>query len=434
MEQATSVAAILRRARRHTALVLLGVVLGLLLAYVALESIQPLRLTRMPAESSALGFHARPEIDGCASPGGAAPTPGAYRCRFLVNHDAAAFTLEWQDSIRREQAWWKSTGHAGPLPPASLLAISGGGDSGAFGAGLLVGWSQAGTRPEFKIVTGISTGALSAPLAFLGRQRDGDLEAIYTKISQRDVFKPRTLLSAITEDALSDTTPLYRLLERHVDRPMLDAIAAEYAKGRLLFIGTCDLDSLEPVVWNMTAIAASKDPRALDLFRKILLASAAIPAAFPPVMIDVDADGRRYQEMHVDGGASAQVFLYPAPSVHIAQVSASMGVRRQRTLYVIRNARLDPEWAIVNRSTLPIAQRAVSSLMQRQGVGDLYRIYALTHRDGIDFNLAFIPSTFTVRHTKQFDTHFMQALFDTGRKMALAGYPWQKTPPGYDEP
>ena len=210
-----------------------------------------------------------------------------------------------------------SQGQAGDLPPAYFLAISGGGDNGAYGAGFLNGWTAAGTRPEFKVVTGISTGALIAPFAFLGPKYDHVLEKVYTTSSQKDIFKKRGIAAWLFGDSMADTRPLASVIESYVTRALLDEIAAEYAKGRILLVGTTNLDSLEPVIWNMTAIAASQDPRAVPLFRSILLASASIPGAFPPVMIDVNLDGAKYQEMHVDGGTIAQVFLYP-PSVSIA--------------------------------------------------------------------------------------------------------------------
>ena len=399
-------------------------------------------LLRLAVRLTAAALVAIAALPGCAGPTRmAAPPPpvvgradpGVGDVRYFVARDPAAFAEAARQAFRREQAWRASTGQTGPLPPVSFLAISGGGDDGAFTAGLLNGWTAHGDRPEFKAVTGISTGALIAPFAFLGPRYDGVLKSIYTGVSQRDIFRRRFLLRALFDDALSDTTPLYQLTSRYVDRRLLDEIAAEYAKGRLLLVGTTDLDTLEPVIWNMTAIAASQDPHALDLFRKVLIASAAIPGAFPPVMIDVTVDGVRYQEMHVDGGAMAQVFFYP-PSLRVTEESARLGADRTRTLYIVRNARLDPEWASVKRRTLSIAGRAISSLMQTQGIGDLYRIYHTAERDGIDYNLAFIPPSFTTAHTKQFDTVYMRSLFETGYEMAAGGYPWRKTPPGYDEP
>ena len=375
-------------------------------------------------------------VSGCATPQRlpAVPTAsipqadtGLGRVRYLVARETDTFAADAHAVLQREHAWLASQGFQGTPPPVAFLAISGGGDNGAFGAGLLNGWTAAGTRPEFKVVTGVSTGALIAPFAFLGPKYDYVLERVYTQTSQKDIFKKRNLIKGILGDAMADTTPLAGVIASYVNQQLLDEIAAEYAKGRVLLVGTANLDSLEPVIWNMTAIAASKDPRAIPLFRQILLASASIPGAFPPQMIDVDVAGTRYQEMHVDGGTMAQVFLFP-PSITATQVGA---VPRQRTLYIIRNARLDVDWANVERRTLSITARAIGSLTRTQGIGDLYRIFLTTQKDGIDFNLAYIPPTFNVQHREEFDTNYMQQLFATGKQMSQAGYQWQKYPPGY---
>lgn len=376
---------------------------------------------------------------GCSTPGrlpavptASAPvaTTGLGQVRYLVSRETDSFAAEADAAMHRERSWLASQGHTGPLPPAYFLAISGGGDNGAFGAGLLNGWTASGTRPEFKLVTGVSTGALIAPFAFLGPKYDFVLERVYTQTSQKDIFKKRGMIKGFFGDGMADTSPLSTIIASYVNQQFLDEVAAEYAKGRELLVGTANLDSLEPVIWNMTAIAASKDPRALGLFRKILLASASIPGAFPPVMINVEVNGTPYQEMHVDGGTMAQVFLFP-PSISDARVAE---VERKRVAYIIRNARLDTDWASVERRTLPIAARAIGSLTTTQGIGDLYRIFATTQKDGIDFNLAYIPRTFAVPHTAEFDTNYMRQLYATGMKMAQDGYDWQKYPPGYVAP
>ncbi len=377
-------------------------------------------------------------LAGCASPGRlpAVPTAsipqattGIGHVRYLVARETASFAAEAHAVMEKEKAWLVSQGHSGELPPSYFLAISGGGDNGAFGAGLLNGWTASGTRPEFKLVTGVSTGALIAPFAFLGPKYDYVLERVYTQTSQRDIFKKRSLIKGFLGDGMADTSPLAKVIGTYVNQQLLDEIAAEYAKGRVLLVGTANLDSLEPVIWNMTAIAASKDPSSITLFRKILLASASIPGAFPPVMIDVDVNGVPHQEMHVDGGTMAQVFLFP-PSISAKEISADFG--RTRVAYIIRNARLDADWASVERRTLPIAARAIGSLTTTQGVGDLYRIFVTSQKDGIDFNLAYIPRTFNVPHKEEFDTNYMRQLYATGRQMAEAGYQWQKYPPGYE--
>jgi predicted acylesterase/phospholipase RssA len=355
--------------------------------------------------------------------------PGIPDARIYGDFALTDFTRMGRESFEREKAFLSASGHQGPLPPVSFLAVSGGGDDGAFGAGLLVGWTAAGNRPQFKAVTGISTGALIAPFAFLGPEYDAVLKHVYTNVTRNDIFKPRNLLSVVFKDALADTTPLWSLVSRYVDQELLDAVAAEYRKGRLLLIGTTDLDSRRGVIWNMGQIAASGDPKALNLFRSIMLASAAIPGAFPPVLIDVEANGRPHQEMHVDGGTVAQVFIYP-PSFRLGQVTKDSGIQRERRLYVIRNARLDPEWANVERRTFPIVGRAISSLIQSQGRGDLFTIYQLSQRDGLDFNLAYIPKTFNEPHSEDFDMTYMRKLFNVGYERAVSGYPWEKAPPG----
>ena len=352
-------------------------------------------------------------------------------------NDIRYYTRDFEDVKQFEEdfiaSWAKERAALGlppdaPLPPTSFLAISGGGDNGAFGAGLLNGWTKAGTRPTFKLVTGVSTGALIAPFAFLGPAYDEKLKALYTSISLKDIATERWIFDVFFGDAMEDTKPLAHLVDTAVTQEMLDAIADEYAKGRILLIGTTNLDARRSVVWNVSRIAATHRPDALALVHKILLASAAIPGTFPPVMIDVEQDGKRYQEMHVDGGTANQVFVYPAAS-DLAKLSHENAGARSRTLYVIRNARLDPEWAQVDKRTLPIALRAITTLIQYQGIGDLYRIYAISKRDHVDFNLAFIPPTFDTPHTKDFDTAYMRSLFDTAYKMAVDGIEWSKHPP-----
>jgi predicted acylesterase/phospholipase RssA len=331
----------------------------------------------------------------------------------------------------REMAYLKATGHTGPLPPVNVLAISGGGENGAFGAGLLVGWTAAGTRPVFKMVTGISTGALTAPFAFLGSAYDDRLRAVYTTISAKEVLESRGIYGALFEDAMADNAPLRATVAKYFDQAMLDAIGEESRKGRILLIGTTNLDAMRPVIWSIGAIANSGAPDRLKLVQDILVASAAIPGAFPPMMFDVTANGKTYQEMHVDGGATAQVFVYP-PSLDLQARDKATGFTRERHLYVIRNARLDPNWAQVERSTMSIAGRAITSLIQTQGLGDLYRIYLTSKRDGIDFDMAYIPRTFTGKLEEPFDTAYMNKLFQLGYDMAAKGYPWEKAPPGFE--
>jgi hypothetical protein len=356
-----------------------------------------------------------------------AQLPGIPNARYFPDTQIDLMAQETLAARNRETAALAQEGHHGLLPETNLLAVSGGGADGAFGAGILTGWTEAGTRPEFKLVTGVSTGALTAPFAFLGPSWDPQLTAVYTGIKPADVFERRGFTAAIWNDAMSDTAPLWRLISRFANQEMLTAIAREYAKGRLLLIGTTDLDARRPVIWNIGAIAASGQPQALDLFRKILLASAAIPAVFPPVLVNVEVNGQRYQEMHVDGGAIAQMFLYP-PALARAEALRSAKPRPVRA-WLIRNSRLDPDWASVERSTMGIAQDAITTMIQISGMNDVNRIYLTTLRDHVDYNLAYIGQDFSLKAKEDFDPVFMHALYDYGRAKARAGYPWAKRPP-----
>jgi predicted acylesterase/phospholipase RssA len=338
--------------------------------------------------------------------------------------DIKLMEKEFADSWDREKAFL----HTQDLPPTAYLALSGGGDKGAFSAGFLNGWTKAGTRPVFKLVTGVSTGGLIAPFAFLGQPYDDALRKIYTGVSQKDIVAKRFFYSVLFQDAMADTAPLAKLLDVSVTQKMLDDIAAEYAKGRLLYIGTTNLDVRRPVVWNITKIAASHNPLALELVRRLMLASAAIPGAFPPVMFDVQAGGKNYEEMHVDGGATTQVFVYWA-GVELKRLADEHHANRDRTIYILINARLDPEWGEVERRALPITFKAIEALLEFQALGDLFRIYAITQRDGTDFNLAYIPDDFKAVHTDDFETGYMKKLYQFGFDEAAGGYQWLKRPP-----
>lgn len=315
-----------------------------------------------------------------------------------------------------------------PTPVSNLLALSGGADDGAFGAGLLVGWSQHGDRPEFDLVTGISAGALIAPFAFLGRDHDRELAGLFTSYGADQIYEANILSGLFGGNALADSAPLAHLIEAYVDARFLRLVAAERAKGRFLLVGTTNLDAQRPVYWDMGKIAARGDARALELFRKVLLASASIPGVFPPVLIEVEAGGKRYQEMHVDGGTTREVFFTIA-DFRFDELDQAIGRKVSRRLWIIRNGKIDPEYKEMPETTLAIAQRSLETLTKSRGIGDLVRMYARAKADRIDYNLAAIPRDFDVPHPKPFDRAYMQALYDRGLAMGRAGYPWAKAPP-----
>ena len=314
--------------------------------------------------------------------------------------------------------------------PHNYLAISGGGANGAFGAGLLIGWTATGQRPEFSMITGVSTGALTAPFAFLGSDYDDEMKQVYTTTTTKDIAIKRNPLAAASGDSIADTAPLKKLIARYITLEVIEAIAREHQTGRRLFIGTMNLDAGRSVIWNIGAIANSQHPQKIELIHELLRASSAIPVAFPPVVISVEAAGKQYDELHVDGGTGSQVFVYPAAADWRA-ITQKLKVHGKPQVYVIRNSFLEPDYRGIKRNVLPIASRTIDSLIRTQGIGDLYQIYALSQRDGNDFNLAYIPADFTHEPSEGFDPVYMGKLLERGYQMALKGYPWSSTPPGF---
>jgi predicted acylesterase/phospholipase RssA len=309
----------------------------------------------------------------------------------------------------------------------NYLAISGGGANGAYGAGLLVGWSKTGTRPEFTMVTGISTGALTAPFAFLGSAYDKQLEEVYTTMDSSSIFHRRKLWSIVGGDSLVDSAPLASVINKYVTDELIAAIAVEARRGRGLFVGTTNLDAGRPVIWNIGRMANSGGAGAGDLIRSVLRASASIPGVFPPVYIEVTApDGTTYTEMHVDGGTSSQIFLYPSRTDWASMMEA-LDVKGRPRAYLIRNSRILPEYDPVSPRLGAIAGRSVGSLIRSQGIGDAYRIAAITKRDGIDAMITWIPlSAVHARSEEVFDPVYMRALFDYGYKRALTEDSWSE--------
>lgn len=322
--------------------------------------------------------------------------------------------------------------------PINVLAISGGGDNGAYGAGLLNGWTTMGDRPTFNVVTGISTGALTAPFAFLGPEYDDRMELCYTTYRTDDLVDERSLLGGLTSDAMTDPTGLRALIEAQFDEEAYRQMGREHLRGRRLYIGTTNLDRMEPTYWCVSAISALDLPDGRRLACDIMLASASIPGVFPPVMIDVvDSDGEIYDEMHVDGGVSTQVFTFPVAlrigettilddADRISQVDSKIS---PPTIWVVRNAPLTMRYKQIERSLSAIAGRAISGLIKSNGIGDLYRIWLTATRDGFRFRLASIPFDFDEQPTEFFDPIFMRKLYDRGYDDALSNDAWRDHPP-----
>jgi predicted acylesterase/phospholipase RssA len=319
----------------------------------------------------------------------------------------------------------------------ALLALSGGGSNGAFGAGLLCGWSKAGTRPDFKVVTGVSTGALQATFALLGRDYDRQLRDVYVNCTTEDIYQMRGMLAGLLNDAIADTAPLAELIARHVDPELLEAVAERHRTGHRLFVGTTNMDTREFVIWDMGAIASSGRPDAVEQYRKVLLASCSVPVLMPPVYFKVgDGPEARY-EMHVDGGANAQVF-FRGFMLDFDDAFAEFGLSgppAETRLFVIRNGKLvvDRPRENLPPRALALATATINHHFTITLDAALYRMYVLAHRYDMDFNLAQIPPDSPLElDSMVFDPEGMRALFELGYELALSGYDWQKHPSGLD--
>jgi Patatin-like phospholipase len=300
------------------------------------------------------------------------------------------------------------------------LMLSSGGADGAYGAGILSGWTEAGTRPEFSVVTGVSTGAMIAPFAFVGPRYDERLRKLYSTLTAADVFEVRG-----TGESMFDTWPLKDLLAREVTPELLADVAAEHRRGRRLFVVTTDLDAERPVVWNMGEIALRGDDTAVQLFREVLLASGSIPGMFPPVYIDVEANGRHFQEMHADGGMGGTFYVAPA-----LLLSDPRGHRLPATeLYVIVNGKLAPEFQVTERNTLAILGRSIATTLKTAARMELAQTYQYAQRSGIGFNVAAIDDNFDKQSRGSFDPDYMHALVELGADQVKAGSAFRRRPP-----
>ena len=307
-----------------------------------------------------------------------------------------------------------------------VLALSGGGADGAFGAGLLAGWSARGTRPQFTLVTGASAGALIAPFAFLGPAYDDTLRSVFATGEMANLLQPEGLAGLFVGTGLFKSKPLRDLIARHVDAPMLAAIAREYQAGRRLYVVTTNLDAQRTTIWDMGKIAASGDPGALDLFRNVLTASASIPGVFSPVLIDVEANGRRFAEMHVDGGVTTNVLILPEAILMSGTPVFPPDARPK--VYVVMNSHLAPDFDVVKASTLQTVIRSFETSVRANTRNTLLASYQFAKGRNWDFNLASIDSNYPKSDTIGFDLAYMQQLFDYGYQRARAGILWQSTP------
>ncbi|MEM7745427.1 MAG: patatin-like phospholipase family protein [Pseudomonadota bacterium] len=336
-----------------------------------------------------------------------------------------------QSLIARAQRMHAAELEGGEPISETILALSGGGADGAFGAGILAGWTEHGDRPTFDIVSGVSTGAIIGLFAFLGPEYDDDLRRFYTEYSTDQLLEPSPFAALTGGASLSDSAGYNALIDETINPVLVDAIAREADAGRILLIGTTNLDYARPVIWNVTEIARTRHPEAITLIRNLIRASSAIPALFPPVLIPtINPNGETRDELHVDGGATQQVMVF-SPELPITDVDRALGAQIDRTIYVVMNNKLEKPYEPVDVGVLSIAGKAVSSLIGGSGTGDVYKIYAVAVRDGIDLRLLWVPRSFDVEAAEPFDPAYMTALYKLGRSLGAQGAPWQDRPPNF---
>jgi predicted acylesterase/phospholipase RssA len=382
--------------------------------------------TGRPLDNQAKPQQPKPQAKRKAPANNSAPADaGASQARpsFSLEDEATAVIPGIPDA----RAWGDSEDEFARLLPTvngPWLAMSGGGSDGAYAAGLLTGLTQTGNRPEFAVVSGASIGALIAPFAFLGSRYDDELHQLFTTITAGDIFEDHP-----TRQSLMDSWPLKRTIEQHATAKLLADIATEYRRGRRLLTVTTNLDSGRRVIWNMGAIAARGDDAALQLFRSVLLASASIPGIFPPVLIDVEANGKKFQELHNDGTITAPFFVAPE------SVLAGNGTVHLPTsqIYVIANAKLTPQFDVTMMQTATVLGRSISVALQSALRAELLLTLSAAQKQGITVSVAQIGPDFEHASRGAFDPDYMQALYAFAVEQAKKGNAFETVDPGLPE-
>lgn len=318
------------------------------------------------------------------------------------------------------------------LPPQrSVLCLSGGGSYGAYSAGVLCGWTARGDRPEFDVVTGISTGALIAPFAFLGPDDDDTIRTLFTTVRDRDIYRKR-YVRGLVGPSFASNEPLARRLRQIVDCQFMQRLAVEHRRGRRLYLGTTELEGKRFVVWDIGAIACRGTPQDADLIVRVLLASTAIPGFFPPEDIPVTVNGQPFVERHVDGGVSSSLFFRP-PYVPPEVLAANPAARSLygTNVYAVVAGKLFADPATVSPRALRITAEALSAILYAQGRGDLVRLWTICELTGMTYHQTAIPAEFPApRSSTEFDPEAMTAMFNEGVRQVFAGTVWRRTPPG----
>lgn len=316
-------------------------------------------------------------------------------------------------------------------PKKNILVLSGGGAFGAYPAGLLVGWTEAGTRPEFDVVTGISTGALIAVFAFAGPEYDPILKQNYTSTTNKDIYRMKNIVRGLLTESLAESTPMRDRIKQTATPEMIAKVAAEHKKGRRLYIGTTDLDARRPVIWDMGQIACEDTEAARELFRMVVLASASIPGFFPPVRIPVTINGEKYVERHVDGGVTSSVFVRPPWMPPADRRDPAKSGLYGSNLYVMVAGKLYADEEEVKPRSLSVLSSSVSTLLYSQAQDALFKLYFASALTGLNFQLAAVPDDVSCKiDSTEFNPEAMTRLFEEGRARAKGKDVWRITPPG----
>ncbi len=314
-----------------------------------------------------------------------------------------------------------------PATPKNILVLSGGGSYGAYSAGVVCGWTRAGDRPAFDVVTGVSTGALIAPLAFLGAEGDADLQKFYTQVRARDVFTLRSLATVPFRDAAATSAPLRKIVTGNLTPERVEAIAAAHKKGRRLFIGTTNLETKRFVVWDFGAIAVKGGPAARQLMTDVLVASCSVPGVFPPVPVSVEVDGRSHSELHVDGGVSAPMFL---PTGVFEAVAPKRPTDPPANLYIVVAAKFFQDPAPVKPRVLKVLEASVGAFFSGHTRAEVANLYHLSKLHGVKFHVTSVPGDLPIPDSGiDFDPEGMNRLFVAGLDVGLAGPKFATTPP-----
>lgn len=373
-------------------------------------------------------------VVGCklTKKGSQTPTDQGIDPTHLVDLEARAQKksgLEFSDLFAEAEVLRKSKVAMATGPKRSILVLSGGGSYGAFQAGVLRGWGDTGTRPEFAVITGVSTGALLAATTFPGPDRDNVFEAVFTSVSNKDIFRKKNVFAGIATGSMANTAPLRELVDATVNPEYLDRVAGEHARGRRLYIGTTNLETKRQVIWDMGAIASRHrtDPGSQELFRRLLMASTAIPGFFPAVEIPITVDGKQLIEKHVDGGVTAGLFLRP-PNLGGSNPKADLA---GNDLYCLLAGKLFADPGPPGNDLVSLGSSTLAALLTGQVRDELSEIYAICVFQGLNFHLGVIPKEYPVTmKSAEFNKEQMRDIFNMGRRIGQTGQVWRDTPPG----